>query len=529
VVTYLKKLETNLIKHAEDLIGDDRPGEVKSESERIAQLENQYGVNLIVDNSKNKGAPVVFESHPSYENLFGRVEYSSDMGALVTNYQLIRGGSLHQANGGYLVLEAEKLFDHPMVWAALKRAIKAKALRIENPYSELVGINTITLNPEPIALDVKVVIIGGRDFYYLLQDMDHDFPKLFRVVVDFDTEVRRSDANMRNYARLMKTLAQREECAHLTRKAVTRLIEHSSRMAEDQELLSAKIGEMMDLICESDYKRKQSGEPLIRASHIEEALTAKEKRTGRISSKQRELILNEVILIDTEGQAIGKSNGLTVLQVGDMSFGTPARITATVHPGNRGIVDIEKEVALGQSIHSKGVMILSGYLGHKYVHDFPLTLSASIALEQSYGYVDGDSASLAEICTLISALIHVPLSQCFAITGSINQYGEVQAVGGVNEKIEGFFQLCRSKGLNGKQGVIIPKANQRNLMLKQEVVEAVDDGLFRIYIVETVDQALELLTGKQAGARKPDGTFTQRSLNHKVVGRLRQLSKAKAG
>ncbi len=525
VVVYLNQVEVDLIKNAADLVSEDKLVD-KSDPLRPAQLEQHYGVNLIVNHQKTKGLPVVFESHPNYENLFGRVEYTSEMGALVTTYQLVRAGSLHQANGGYLVLEAEKLFEHPMVWSALKRALKSRELRIENPFAELSGVSTITLSPEPVPLDVKVVIVGDRDFYYLLQQMDADFSKLFRVVVDFDEDVKRTDSAIRNYARLMKTLSQREGCAHMTRQAVARLVEHSSRMAEDQELLSAHIGEMMDLICEADYKRQKQGDELIHARYIQMALEAKERRTDRLSTRMREEITNEVILIDTTGTAVGKSNGLTVLQVGDVSFGTPARITATVHPGDRGIVDIEKEVTLGQPIHSKGVMILSGYLGHKYAQDFALTLSASIALEQSYGHVDGDSASLAEICTLISALTHVPLKQAFAVTGSINQYGEVQAIGGVNEKIEGFFDVCKSKGLTGEQGVVIPKANQRNLMLKKEVVRAVNDGLFSVYTVATVDEALELLAGRKAGVRKADGSFTQRSLNAVVVKRLKALAQA---
>ena len=528
VVTYLTQLEVDLIKGCLELVAEDKMGENRTEASRLAQLEQQYGVNLMVNHSKTKGSPVVFESHPNFENLFGRVEYTSEMGALVTNYQLIRSGSLHQANGGYLVIEAERLFEHPMVWTALKRSLKSKELRIENPYAEYASINTITLTPEPIPLDLKVVIIGDRELYYMLQQMDPDFSRLFRVVVDFDEDVPRTDAAVRNYARLMKTLSLQEGCAHLDRRAVARLVEHSSRLSEDQQRLSAQIGEMMDLICEADYKRQKHSGEVILAEHIELALVAKERRTDRISSRMREEVINEVILIDTQGTAVGKCNGLTVLQVGDVSFGSPARITATVHPGDRGIVDIEKEVTLGQPIHSKGVMILSGYLGHKYAQDFPLSISASIALEQSYGYVDGDSASLAEICTLISALTHTPINQSFAITGSINQYGEVQAIGGVNEKIEGFFDICVAKGLTGAQGAIIPKANVRNLMLKRSVVEAVEQGLFHVHSVATVDACLELLTGRKAGERKADGGFTQRSLNAQVVRRLRDIAKAQA-
>ncbi|NVK40786.1 MAG: AAA family ATPase [Oceanospirillaceae bacterium] len=528
VPEYLTRLEVALVRNAGDIVGEDGAIEAKTDAARRGYMEENYGVNLLVDNGKTKGSPVVHESHPNYENLFGRIEYNSEMGAMVTNFTLIRPGALHRANGGYLVLEAEKLLEQPYVYGALKRALKAHEIRIENPVSEYTGISTITLSPQPIPLNVKVVLIGGRDMYYLLQELDQDFEKMFRVVVDFDEDVERKPSTIRNYARLMKTLADEEGLAPLTRRAVARLVEHSSRLAEDQELLSAHIGELVDLLCEADYKRVKAGDELINDLHVEMALDAKEKRTGRLAQKILESILNETVLIDSHGEAVGKSNGLTVLQVGDVSFGTPARITATVHPGTKGIIDIEREVTLGQPIHSKGVLILSGYLGHKYTQDFPLTLSASIALEQSYGYVDGDSASLAEICTLISALTHIPIRQQYAITGSINQYGEVQAIGGVNEKIEGFFKLCVTRGLTGEQGAVIPKANVRNLMLKKEVMDAVREGLFHIYAVETVDECLEILTGRSAGRLKDDGTFTQRSVNHAVTKRLREIAKAKA-
>lgn len=524
-VSYLAELEGQLVKTAVELASEDKLSELKADVGRANVLERHFGVNLVVSHQKTKGVPVVFESHPSYENLFGRVEYTNEMGAMTTNYQLIRGGALHRANGGYLVIEAEKLFEQPMVWSALKRSLKSEELRIENPFAELAGISTITLNPEPIPLNLKVIIIGDRDIYYLLQQMDAEFTRLFRVVVDFDEEVARTDASIRGYARLMKTLAVKENCAHLTRQAVARLIEHGSRMAENQEFLSAQIGEVVDLICEADFKRHLTGESVIQDFHVEQALEAKQQRTNRVSKRMQDDIIDGIVLINTDGEKVGQCNGLTVMQLGDVSFGSPARITATVHPGTRGIVDIEREVTLGQPIHSKGVLILSGYLGHQYAQDFRLAISASIAMEQSYGYVDGDSASLAEICALISALTHTPIKQSFALTGSINQYGEVQAIGGVNEKIEGFFDICAAKGLTGDQGVIIPQANSRNLMLKKEVVEAVECGMFSIYIVASVDDTLAILTGKKAGKRKVDGKFTQRSLNAHVVKRLQELSK----
>jgi predicted ATP-dependent protease len=528
IVDYLNHIERDLIRNSAEVVGDDSPLEAKTDAMRREYLEQNYGLNLLVDNHKTKGAPVVFEAHPSYENLFGRVEYVSEMGSMVTNYTLIRSGALHRANGGYLVLEAEKLLEQPFVYSALKRALKSHEIRIENPISEYTGISAITLSPQPASLKVKVVLVGERDTYYLLQELDHDFEKMFRVVVDFDEDVHRTPHSIRQYARLMKTLAQEENLAPLTRRAVARLVEHSSRLAGDQELLSAHVGELVDLLCESDFRRREQNDALINAEHVELALEAKERRTGRLSEKILESILNETVLIDTEGEAIGKSNGLTVLQVGDVSFGSPARITATVHPGNKGIIDIEREVTLGQPIHSKGVLILSGFLGHTYASDFPLAVSASLAMEQSYGYVDGDSASLAEICTLISALTHIPIRQQYAITGSINQYGEVQAIGGVNEKIEGFFHLCKTRGLTGWQGCVIPKANVRHLMLKAEVVKAVEDGMFHVYAVASVDECLEILMGRTAGVRKQDGHFTQRSINAQVVKRLREIAKAKA-
>ncbi|MGI1670726.1 MAG: AAA family ATPase [Neptuniibacter sp.] len=528
VADYLTEMETSLVKNCGEIVGEEKLLEPVTDASRRQYMEGSYGVNLLVDNDKVKGAPVTYEAHPSYENLFGRVEYTSEMGALSTSYKLIRPGALHRANGGYLVMEAEKLLEQPFVYGALKRALKSHEIRIESPASEYTGISTITLTPEAIPLNVKVVLIGSRNIYYLLQELDHDFEKMFRVVVDFDEDVDRTPQTIRSYARLMKTLADEEGLAPLTRRAVARLVEHSSRQAENQEQLSAHIGELVDLLCEADFKRIKEEDELINADHVEMALNAKERRTSRMSEKIAESILNETVLIDTDGDAVGKANGLTVLQVGDVAFGTPARITATVHPGNRGIVDIEREVTLGQPIHSKGVMILSGFLGHQYAQDFPLAISASIALEQSYGFVDGDSASLAEVCTLLSALTHIPISQNFATTGSINQYGEVQAIGGVNEKIEGFFNLCKARGLNGQQGVIVPKANVRNLMLKAEVVEAVKQGKFSVFAVAHVDECLEILMGRKAGRRKEDGTFTQRSINAQVVKRLREVSQAKA-
>ncbi|MGB1270781.1 MAG: Lon protease family protein, partial [Endozoicomonas sp.] len=426
--------------------------------------------------------------------------------------------------GGYLLLDANKLLEEPFVWEALKRALKEQQLKIESPYSEMGLMNTITLTPENIPLDVKVILVGARDIYYILQQLDPDFHEMFRVLVDFDDQIPRNPDTVQAFSQLLKNRADDENYPPLSASAVARLVEQSSRMAENQRQLSAKIGDLFDLLAEADFIRRTSNGRKINHEHIDRALEAKAIRTGRVSKQILEEMLEDSILIDTEGEQVGKINGLTVLAVGDASFGSPARITAAVHPGSQGIVDIEREVSLGQAIHSKGVMILTGYLGSRYAQKFPLAISASLAMEQSYGYIDGDSASMAELCCLISSLTDTPIKQCFAVTGSMNQHGEVQAIGGVNEKIEGFFDLCAARGLTGEQGVIIPKANVRNLMLHSKVVDAVRAKQFNVYAVSHVEEALELLTGHKPGSLNSKGLYTKGSVNQKVVARLKEIA-----
>ena len=525
---YYDKMLKHLAFNAQDFLFDEKSGELHTDHVRRSMLQDWYGINPIVDNNKTKGAPVIYEAHPTYENLFGRVEFANDMHALSTSYQRIRPGALHKANGGYLLLDAEKLLDMPAVYSALKRALKANEIRIELPLSDSLGISSFMQSPEPVVLRVKVALVGSRNTYYTLQDYDPDFEKIFRVVVDFEDVIPRTDKSIRNYARLIKTLADQEGLAAFTRGAIARLVEHSSRCAEDSNMLSSHIGDIVDLLCEADYKRLQVAADLVTVKHVDLALAAKQSRTGRLCKMIVDNIINDVVLIDTKGNQIGKCNGLTVLQVGDVSFGTPARITATVFPGNQGILDIEREADLGQSIHSKGILILSGYLGFKYAKNFPIKISANIAMEQSYGAIDGDSASLAEVCALISSLTKVAISQRFAITGSINQFGQVQAIGGVNEKIEGFFDICSQRSFaDGPQGVIVPAANVRNMMLKKEVLDAVDSGLFMVYTVESVDECLCILMGEEIGSLNESGVFPQGSVNYIAVQRLIELSKVK--
>lgn len=523
VISYLSAIKINLDNTITDYLMPTRESIINKRSILI----EQYLPNVIVDNKCENGAPVIFEPHPTYQNLFGRIEYVSDQGTLVTNYRKICAGSLHKANGGYLILDAEKLLTYPYVWEGLKRALQSGYIEIESPYSEY-GVNTITLKPEVIPLNVKVILIGAADIYYLLEELDSEFNEMFKVLADFDNTIVRNKDTMQGFIYLMLKHAQDLNTKPLTPAACACLMEYSCRLSENQQKFSARINDCLEIISEANIFCPKIENKLDR-THIEYALTAREYRNGKLSQEILDEMLDGTILIDTDGAATGKINGLTVLEIGGSYFGMPARITTTVHAGSRGIVDVEREAELGQSIHSKGVLILTGYLGHFYAQQFPLAISASIAIEQSYSYIDGDSASLAELCCLISALTQTPIKQGFAVTGSINQYGEVQAIGGVNEKIEGFFRLCNARGLTGEQAVIIPTANKRNLMLKQAVIDAVAQGLFAIYAVSSVNETLELLTGQSAGILNEQGEYPENSINHKAILRLKEMSELEDG
>ncbi len=514
VLGYLEAMRKDLPGNLPENLAEERQADGVDEAERRNRLVGRYVPRLLVSRARGAGAPVVFEANPTYQNLFGRIEYTNEQGQLMTHHRLICPGALHQANGGYLLLEADKMAADPQVWQALKRALKSRLICIELPSADPSAPIAMSLSPQPIPLDLKIVLVGDRDLYYLLQELDDEFNELFRVLADFDDHLPRDGESMLRMIGLVKAHAECLGFAPLSAEAAARLIEYSGRLAEHQQRLSARIGDVYELTAEAEFQRRRDGAALIGAKHVVSALADKQQRLGRISRRLLEEMLDGGILIGTAGEAVGKINGLTVLEVGGSHFGMPARITATVSPGGRGVIDIEREAHLGQAIHSKGVMILAGYLAHQYAPDFPLRLSAHIALEQSYGYVDGDSASLAELLALLSALTGVPLRQSLAVTGSINQYGDVQAVGGVNEKIEGFFKLCQARGLNGDQGVAIPKANVANLMLDAEVVEAARRGEFAIYAVDSVNQALGLLTGKPTGA-----------VNRLAVSRLRAMLK----
>lgn len=525
IISYLQAMRKDLDKTIVDQMLDEKAADTRDDASRRQFYEECYLPNIVVTHKKDGGTPVVYEAHPTYRNLFGQVEYTSEQGMLTTSYRLIRAGSLHAANGGYLILDATKLMADHYLWEALKRALKSKTLKIEQPYADMGLMNTTTLVPEAMPLDIKVVLIGSREIYYLLQDLDSDFQDMFRVLVDFDDTLKRTEESEFAFARLLKDRIEKENYADVTRDGVAALIEYSSRLAAHQKEMTAKIGDVFELLAEADFIRQMAKDKITTAEHIKRALKAKKHRTSRVSEKIIEEILDGTVLLNSDGLAIGNINGLTVMQIGESSFGVPARISTTVYPGGKGIVDIERESNLGQNIHSKGVLILSGYLGSKYAQQHPLDISASIAMEQSYGYVDGDSASTAELCCLLSALIQVPLRQDLAITGSLNQYGEVQAIGGVNEKIEGFFSICQARGLTGTQGVIIPKSNVNHLMLSDEVCQAVEASQFFIYAVSSADEALHLLTGIEAGKKNEAGDYPEGSLNYQVIAKLEELAK----
>ncbi len=526
ILAYLEALETDVVANAEEFLAAAQPRELQSLL--AARLENgavfrRYQVNLLVDHAEAIGAPVVFEDLPTQPNLLGRVEHAAQLGALVTDFTLIRAGALHQANGGYLVLDARRLLTQPYAWEELKRALRAGEIRIE-PLGDRFGLATVSLEPEPIPLDAKVVLIGDRQVYYLLAAYDPDFLELFKVQADFEDEIRREPGTEQQYARLLATIAARAGLRPLEAAAVAAVIDRASRLAGDSERLSTHMRRMTDLLREADDRTAKAGRPSITARDIAETIEAQVRRASRIHERTLEEIARGTMLVATSGEAVGTANGLSVISLGEVAFGQPSRITASVRLGDGEVVDIEREVHLGGPIHSKGVLILAGFLGDRYGRSRPLTVRASLVFEQSYGGVEGDSATLAETCALLSAIGGVPLRQSLAITGSLNQRGEVQPVGGVNEKIEGFFDVCAARGLDGSHGVIIPAANVPHLMLRDDVLKAVGEGRFAVWAVSAIDEALELLAGVDAGVRDTDGTYPASSVNGQVEAGLAALA-----
>ncbi len=485
---------------------------------------DRYEVNLLISREDGDGAPVVEEPHPTLGNLIGRIDYVSMHGVLMTNFRLIKSGALHRASGGYLMLDARSLLMEPFSWAALKRTLRKGEIAIEDVGRFLGLTSTVSLEPDPIPLNAKVVLFGDRLLYFLLSAVDPDVVELFRVLADFEDDLARTPESEALMARLLAAQSQRLGLAPFDSAAVARLIEHAARIADHSAKLSLRVGDLGETLIEADFRAREAGRTEVGREHVEGALEARVRRASRIRDRSRQAILEGVALIATDGARVGQVNGLSVMEIGGFAFGRPTRITCQVRPGGGKVVDIEREVELGGPIHSKGVLILSGFVAGRYALDTPMSLFASLVFEQSYGGVEGDSASSAELYALLSALADTPLRQDLAVTGSVNQHGEVQAIGGVNEKIEGFFDICAARGLTGAQGVLIPAANVQHLMLRADVVRACAEGRFAVYPVETIDQGLALLTGLAPGERGSDGAFAPDSLNRRVEDRLRAFA-----
>ncbi|HSG88196.1 MAG TPA: AAA family ATPase [Pseudomonadales bacterium] len=523
VIHWLDGIEADAIDRAQSILAmeqeADGPQPMGFATTRDA-FYARYRVNLLVDHTDGGGAPVVFEGNPTLENLLGRIEHRTEFGNLVTDFTLLRPGALHRANGGYLIIEAERLLSRPFVWDALKRALFDRSVRPEHA-SELMGFGRVlSLDPEPVALSVKVVLIGQRRTYYLLSAYDPDFPQLFKVPADFEDRVARNADNIDRYARMLGTIARDEHLRPLDPGATAAIIDHSVRLVGDAGKLSAHTRRVGDLLREADQMASDADASIIGSQHVETAIRMNVERLDRIRSDVHERITQGTVLIATDGSAVGQVNGLSVLQIGELAFGQPSRITASARIGPGEVVDIEREAHLGGSIHTKAVMILSAFIGQRYARTRPLSLTGALVFEQSYGGVDGDSATVAEACALLSALTEIPLRQDVAVTGSMNQLGRVQAIGGANEKIEGFFDICDARGLTGTQGVLLPADNARHLMLRADVAEAIADGRFHVWTMTELDDALAHLSGLVAGSEDAAGQWTADSFNARIAARL---------
>ena len=512
VIDHLNAVHADVLEEAEAFTQVQEDSAIPDNPKNRVREFPQYNINVLVDNQELATAPVIYEDSPGFGNLLGRVEYVSQMGTLVTDFNLIKPGALHRANGGYLILDADKLLTSPYAWPALKRALKAREIRIQTLEQLLSFGSMVQLQPEPIPLDIKVVLQGDRYIYYILEQYDPEFATLFKVAADMSEEVSRTADSTGLFARMIRTLQERRQLLPLDRSAVARVVEYAARRMEDSEKLSLHRGRLGDLLSESDFRARTSGASVITGEHITGAALAALRRLDQFREKSHEGILRDIMLVATSGSAVGQVNGLAVYLLGDYAFGRPTRITATARLGNGKVLDIEREVDLGGNIHSKAVMIITALLADRYARNRPLPLTASLVFEQSYGGIEGDSASVAELVALISAIADIPVRQDLAVTGSLNQHGQVQAIGGVNEKIEGFFDICSSRGLSGSQGVVIPAANAVHLMLRQDVLDAVAAGQFQVYTAETIDQALELLTG-----------YSATSVDARIVARLEEL------
>ena len=526
VLAYLDAVQEDILNNLEDFKPQSTQPQIPGiKMTRQEPTFERYEVNVLVDNKETEGAPVVFEANPTYNNLFGRIEHVMQYGGVaVTDFTMIRSGALHRANGGYLVIDAREVLINPFVWDALKRCIRTGDIRIEDVLEQYRFMTMVTLKPETVPMQTKIIMIGTPWIYYLLFYMDPDYRKFFKVKAEFDSRLARTPEIMNDYALFVATHCRCEKLLHFDRTGIARLLEYTSRMVEDQHKFSSQFMEIADFIREVSFWAHKDGHTVVTGDDVLRAAEESLYRVNRIEERMQELYEDGTIMVDTDGAVIGQINGLSVIGLGDHTFGRPARITARVYTGQAGMVNIEREVKLSGPIHDKGVMILTGYLGGMFAAERPLSLSASICFEQSYDGIEGDSASSTELYALLSALSGVPIKQGIAVTGSVNQRGMIQPIGGVNFKIEGFFAVCKSQGLTGHQGVMIPKSNERHLMLNDEVLEAVSADKFHIWSVETIEQGIEILTGMKAGERSKHGTFPKKTIFHLVDKRLSDMA-----
>jgi lon-related putative ATP-dependent protease len=526
VTTYLKEVEDDILENLQQFIRRSEPEQQLPFPMPWMRDEpyKKYEVNLVIDNSNITGAPVVMETNPTYHNLLGKTEKEAQFGALTTDFSMIRAGAIHRANGGYLIVPVEDLLRNPFSYDGLKRDIRDGKMSIEEPEERYGFLSVKTLKPQPIPLTAKIILIGTSYLYQMMFSLDPDFQELFKIKAEFDTTMPRTEEKVKQYGAFVCSLCEKEDLKHLDGSGLAKLVEYSSRIIEDQYKLSTQFSAIADILRESNYYATQDNSEFINGEQVKKAIEEKIYRSKLIQEKIQEMITRGFFLIDTVDQKIGQVNGLSVMGLGDFAFGMPSRVTVSIGLGREGVIDIEREAKMGGPIHTKGVLILSGFLNDKYAKDKPLSLSARLVFEQNYGGVEGDSASSTELYAILSSLSGLPIKQNLAVTGSVNQKGEVQAIGGVNEKIEGFFEICKAKGLTGQQGVMIPDSNVQNLMLKEEVVDAVKAGKFNVYSVKTIDEGIEVLTGAKAGERRSDGTFEEGTVNSLVDKQLRDMA-----
>ncbi len=527
---FLDSIKKDILKNISRFISDDKNEKQQPQAPQMIKPEVlkpwlNYRVNLFVDNSKLEGAPVIMDSNYSYHNIFGKLEYENYYGALKTDYTMLKPGLLHKANGGYIIFQATDLLSNSLCYEALKKALRTKEIGIENAADPRSSMVMISLKPEPIPLNVKVIIIGEENIYQTLFAMDEDFKKLFKIKVEFEDDAPLNMENMDKLARFVAGYCMQEELPPLTKEAVARIIEYASKIADNQEKLSTRFNDLAQVIGEAATWARMARSKIVTVEHVDKALKESIERVKKYDSRYLEMIENNTLLIDTSGFITGQINGLTIMSIGTYSFGKPVKITANTYTGKTGIINIEREVELSGSTHSKGILILSGYLGEMFAQDIPLSLTASICFEQLYSGVDGDSASSTELYAILSSLSGIPINQAIAVTGSVNQKGEIQPIGGVNNKIEGFFQICSARGLDGSHGVIIPKQNVQNLNLSEEVVDAVKEGKFHIYAISTIEEGIEILTGVPAGKKDSNGNFPAGSVNYLAYEKLKKYAK----